>query len=113
MSGRPRRARHTAGRSGVNRESRMPLPKSFPSDRRRRHASLRAEAHEYHGTLLYHHKCDTATALCRRMCNGVVFQLFIEIVHVFRNRNDGTTIRSAANLFGFNITYSLYTQLVV
>lgn len=68
MNGRPGRARHTVGRSGVNRDSRMPLPKSFPSDRRRRHhASLRAEAREYHGilVLLYHHKYDTATALCR------------------------------------------------
>jgi len=55
MSGRPGRARHTAGRSGVNRDSRMPLPESFPSDRRhrRRRASLRAEAREY--TAVTHH----------------------------------------------------------
>jgi len=50
MSGRPGRERHTAGRSGVNRDSRMPLPKNVPSDRRR-HSSLRAEAREYHGIL--------------------------------------------------------------
>jgi len=108
MSGRPGRARHTAGRSSVTRDSRMPLPKSLPSDRRRRHASLRAEARDCVNTVVYYYiiiNMIQQPPSAAEFGKGWFFNCSSSKSFVFFGIE--TIMRPAANIFGFNIVYRL------